>query len=216
MRTTVDDVASLLHIAGVPGFTYDPDVHPPIATVHTGNLGARDFHWASCWPCWWWSEDDGRPSAPTTELAQEWADEHNLIHHPQGDTVTDTATDTRLIDTDPIIQFRPSHREITLTWEVTTTDDGTKHLAIVHIFHHGDRTKAFVASLNRHALKNGALCCMPFSAVTVARKPVARYSAKEQQYFVPVVLATLREQRDDQRVREVFGELEDRDAAHLR
>ena len=83
MRTTVDEVIDVLHGAGVPGFTYDPAVDPPIATVKGGGgLGGADHWWASCRPCWWWDEDDDTPTASTPAEAQQRADDHNRIHHP--------------------------------------------------------------------------------------------------------------------------------------
>lgn len=81
--STLDDVIDVLHGAGIPGFTYDPAVDPPIATVHGGDFGSGVIHyWANCRRCWWWCEDDNEPSTTDIAVAQLRADAHNRQHHP--------------------------------------------------------------------------------------------------------------------------------------
>lgn len=92
--STLDTMVDFLHAAGVAGFTYDPAVDSPIATVHGANLGGADFWFASCRPCWWWDEDDpDHRTAFDPGTAQARADAHNAIHHPP--TSTDTGFSTR-------------------------------------------------------------------------------------------------------------------------
>lgn len=80
--STVDVMVDTLHAAGVPGFTYDPAVDPPIATITGCKLGGADFWSASCKPCWWWCEDTYDTTAWTPAEAQARADAHNAEKHP--------------------------------------------------------------------------------------------------------------------------------------
>lgn len=82
--STLDTVIDVLHAAGMPGFTYDPAVDAPIATVKGGDAGGATIWFASCKPCWWWDEDEpDHRCAFTPEEAQARADAHNRIHHQE-------------------------------------------------------------------------------------------------------------------------------------
>lgn len=87
--SALDTVIDVLHGAGVAGFTFDPAVDPPVATVKGGEMGGATTWWASCKVCWWWDEDEpDHRTAFDPATAQARADAHNRIHHALTSTVT--------------------------------------------------------------------------------------------------------------------------------
>lgn len=94
----------------------------------------------------------------------------------------------------PTVRKSKTQRSVKLNYPTGVAHDGGTKQAQVYVYHSAHR-KAFIASLHLVTVKqeNGYTteAFFPFSGVTLASKPVARYSEKALDAFVVEVQALL-------------------------